>query len=167
MGRLASAIERMAAGVIIRRVATSLVISAAGIASIETSEGTKNVVYSDVVGISTVCTGHVTKERVGTYVAPDVCSTLLREDTGAASRGVQRAVRVPISQSQFDSLVSLAFNVGTSAVEHSTLVRKLNAGDCHGAAEQFLVWDMAGGRHIASLRARRVREMIPFEKDCP
>jgi lysozyme len=48
---------------------------------------------------------------------------------------------VPLTQNQFDALVSLVFNIGGGAFRKSTLLKKLNAGDIQGAADQFLVWN--------------------------
>ena len=54
----------------------------------------------------------------------------------------------PLNQNQFDALVSLSYNIGTSAFSGSTLVKKLNANDYHGAADQFDVWVNAGGKRM-------------------
>ncbi|MBP8236036.1 MAG: lysozyme, partial [Rhizorhabdus sp.] len=51
--------------------------------------------------------------------------------------------------------MSFAYNVGVGALRGSTLLRKLNAGDFAGAAEQFLVWNKAGGKVLAGLVKRR------------
>jgi lysozyme len=54
---------------------------------------------------------------------------------------VNNYVKVPLTQSQFDALVCFTYNEGTGALKESTLLRKLNAKDYHGAAYQFLLWD--------------------------
>jgi lysozyme len=54
---------------------------------------------------------------------------------------VNRAVKVKLTQNQFDALVSLVYNIGPPNFNGSTLLRKLNAGDYAGAADQFLVWN--------------------------
>ncbi|TCB80102.1 hypothetical protein E0H89_00230 [Acinetobacter sp. ANC 3781] len=59
---------------------------------------------------------------------------------------VNDLVKVPLTQNQFDSLVSLTYNIGTATFEKSTLLKKLNAGDYQGAAEQFTVWNKGGGK---------------------
>ena len=63
-----------------------------------------------------------------------------------------------MNQNQFDALVSLAYNIGTGAFNKSTLVKKLNAGDIRGAADQFDVWINAGGKRMQGLVNRRARE---------
>ncbi|TVS40518.1 lysozyme, partial [Xylella fastidiosa subsp. multiplex] len=72
-------------------------------------------------------------------------------------------MRVPLKQHQFDALVSLSFNIGACAFHRSTLLRKLNAGDVAGAAQQFHVWKWAGGRVQSGLIIRRAAERALFE----
>ena len=77
---------------------------------------------------------------------------------------VNSAVTVPINQNQFDALVSLAYNIGTSGFKNSTLVKKLNAGDIRGAAAQLDVWNKGGGKVMQGLVNRRDVERKLFEK---
>jgi len=64
--------------------------------------------------------------------------------------------------------VSFTYNEGTYALKESTLLRKLNAKDYHGAAEQFLVWDKItdphSGQKVAcdTLTKRRATERHLF-----
>lgn len=74
------------------------------------------------------------------------------------------AVKRPLNQNQFDALVSLAYNIGTSAFSQSTLVKKLNAHDIRGAADQFDVWVNAGGKRMQGLVNRRNKEKQLFLK---
>ena len=153
-----------------RYLAGALFLSVAGLVNIQMDEGQVNHVYLDPVSIPTVCVGHtgtVQDTPVGTAYTDAECAELLREDTQVAQAAVRKAVRVPITQVQFDRLVSFTFNVGTGAFRSSTLLRKLNAGECRGAAEQFLRWNRAGGRVLKGLTLRRQRDRDAFIKDCP
>jgi lysozyme len=155
---------------LVRKIAATLAISAAGLTGIQHFEGTEQKVYLDPVGIPTVCTGHtatVTSRDVGKTFSDAQCATLLKADTGAAQAAVRRLVLVPVSQGQYDALVSFTFNVGGGALGSSTLLRKLNAGDCHGAAAEFPRWNKARGRVLPGLTARRAWEQGIFEADCP
>lgn len=87
---------------------------------------------------------------------------LLRDDTQTASDAVRASVTVLLSQSQFDALVSLAYNIGANAFRNSTLVRLLNAGDLTGAANQFAVWRNSSGSINPVLVERRAREAQIF-----
>jgi GH24 family phage-related lysozyme (muramidase) len=64
----------------------------------------------------------------------------------------------PVTQNQFDALVSLAYNIGRAAFRKSTLVRKHRAGDYAGAAREFLRWNRAGGKVMRGLTRRREAE---------
>jgi lysozyme len=93
---------------------------------------------------------------------------LKQKDIAKFEKAVARLVKVPLQQHQFDALVALAFNIGEGALGTSTLLKKLNAGDYAGAAEQFLVWNKetspTTGKKVASpgLTKRRGRESRMF-----
>ena len=74
----------------------------------------------------------------------------------------QAAQKNPVEQCQFDALVCLAYNIGLGNFRTSTLVRKLNAGDIDGAAQQFAVWNKAGGQVMRGLVRRRAAERALF-----
>ena len=76
---------------------------------------------------------------------------------------VNRYVRAPITQNQFDALVSFVFNVGGGAFRDSTLLKLLNAGQYDDAAEQFDKWVYADGKILPGLVKRRAAERILFE----
>lgn len=133
-------------------------------------EGNVGKVYLDPVGIPTVCVGHtstVTRADVGKTYSAELCEKLLLSDTRVAQAAVGRTVQVPLTQGQYDSLVSFTFNVGSRNFEKSTLLRYLNAGDCHAAAAQFDRWHFAKGRSLPGLIKRRAHERATFERDCP
>lgn len=148
--------------------ATGLVFSAAGIAALVSHEGSVPVVYLDPVGIPTACVGHtktVTRADVGKDVS-HLCEQLLAEDTHEAQEAVREAVHAKITQAQFDALVSFTFNVGEGNLRKSTLLRKLNAGDCWGAAAEFPKWVYARGVKLRGLELRRADERRWFETGC-
>lgn len=87
---------------------------------------------------------------------------LLRKDLADTEQGIAKAVRVSITQGQFDALASFVFNLGAGRLRSSTLLRKLNAGDYVGAANQFLLWDKAGGKPLKGLTKRRQAERKLF-----
>ena len=88
---------------------------------------------------------------------------ILRKDLARFEAGVLRLIKVPLTQGQFDALVSFSFNVGLGNLQNSTLRMKVNREDYDGAAEQFLVWTKAGGRVLPGLVKRRTHEKEMFE----
>lgn len=77
-------------------------------------------------------------------------------------RFIDIAVKVPLTQNQFDALVSFAYNLGNGNLENSTLLRKLNDGDYDGAANEFEKWNKAGGKVLSGLVKRRLAEKELF-----
>ena len=75
---------------------------------------------------------------------------------------VRKAVKVPLTQRQFDALVSIFYNAGVSALSASTLVQVLNLGDYGGAAAQFPRWNKSGGEVMKGLERRREAERLVF-----
>ena len=73
------------------------------------------------------------------------------------------AIKVPVTQNQFDAMVSLAYNIGTGAFLKSTLLKKVNAGDFAGAGEEFLKWNKSGGKELLGLTRRRKKEFDLFK----
>jgi lysozyme len=87
---------------------------------------------------------------------------ILAADLQRFERGVEKFVPVPLTQGQFDALVSFSFNVGLGTLQRSTLRAKLNRGDKEGAAEELLKYCMAGGKILKGLQNRRIDERAMF-----
>ena len=141
--------------------------SAAGRAAIARREGNKLKAYKDSVGIWTIGVGHTTaaglpKVAAGLVITAAQSDEILSRDLAKFENAVNGAVKVPLSQNQFDALVSLAFNIGGGAFAKSTLVRKLNKGDYRGAADSFMNWNKAGGKVLDGLTKRRNEERAQF-----
>ena len=77
---------------------------------------------------------------------------------------VSRYVSVPLTQNQFDALVSFCYNVGQSNLLSSTLLKKLNNKDYKGANNEFLKWNKSGGKVLQGLVNRRKDEREVFLK---
>lgn len=89
---------------------------------------------------------------------------LLVADLARFEKAVAAAIKVPLTQNQFDALVSLAFNIGAGAFAKSTLVRVLNGGHYDRVAAQLARWNKVDGLPNKGLTARRAREAALFVK---
>lgn len=144
-------------------------VSPSGVDLICNFEGLRLKAYDDGVGVWTIGYG-TTKYPNGIRVKKgDTCTleqakAYMQNDLKAFEQTVNSAIKVPLNQNQFDALVSLAYNIGTSGFKNSTLVKKLNAGDIRGAAAQFDVWNKGGGKVMQGLVNRRAVERKLFEK---
>ena len=83
-------------------------------------------------------------------------------DVTRFERDVVALVKVPLTQGQFDALVLFAYNVGSKALETSTLLRKLNNEDYAGAALEFRRWNKNDGKVMRGLTRRRAAEECLF-----
>lgn len=145
----------------------SMSVSNKGVDLICEFEGKRLVAYDDGVGIWTIGFGTIkypngTRVKKGDTCTLDQAKEYMRHDLIEFEHTVNSSVKVPLNQNQFDALVSLAYNIGSSAFKSSTLVKKLNTGDYQGAADQFNVWINAGGKRMQGLVNRRDREKLLF-----
>jgi lysozyme len=134
--------------------------SAAGMELLKRSEGFRNRVYLDVAGHPTIGYGHrlINPESFPGGVDEPEAAAILACDVRDAEQAVERLVKVPLTQGQFDALVDFCFNLGAGKLATSTLLKILNRGRYDDAVEQLLRWDHAGSEECAGLRARREAE---------
>ena len=104
-------------------------------------EGVRLKAYKDTKGIWTIGVGHTGPEVVqGLVWTREQVMDAFNKDVAWAEDAVNKYVTVPLTQNQFDALVSFTFNVGETQFKRSTLVKKLNVGDYEGAAREFDRW---------------------------
>lgn len=142
-------------------------ISKDGIDLIKQFEGLYLKAYRCPAGVPTIGYGHTAGVAVGQTITQQQADDYLRRDVRQFERAVARLVTVPLTQGQFDALVSFAFNLGEGALAQSTLLRLLNAGDYAGAAAQFDRWVYASGKKLSGLVKRRAAERALFEGKTP
>jgi len=156
------------------------------LAMIKRHEGVRFKPYRCPAQLWTIGVGHVlypeqTKVRVwtggakdGTRMAwalhhehnrvfeKDEVDQLLSADLHRFERGVLRLCPVPLTQGQFDALVSFAFNVGLGGLQRSQVRMKTNRGDKRGAAKAFMNWTRGGGKILPGLIKRRRDEAATY-----
>ncbi|MFZ3221284.1 MAG: lysozyme, partial [Rhodoferax sp.] len=137
-------------------------MSGTGLAALQKREGFSATPYADHKGYS-IGYGHLIKAGENlTSVSVQQALDILAADVQWAQDAVASAITVPLTQAQFDALVSFCFNVGEGAFKRSTLVARINAGDPAASAE-FGRWVYASGTVNQSLVARRQSEQNQFE----
>lgn len=125
-----------------------------------------------VLGTLTIGYGHTDRAVwIGQKITEAQADEFLEDDLDEAEKAVEDSVSAPINSNQFSALASFAFNVGVGAFENSTLLRKLNATDFAGAAEEFGKWTKTtiDGRKVTSrgLVRRRAAEKELFTREPP
>lgn len=133
-----------------------------GIDLIKKFEGCRLEAYKCPAGIWTIGYGHTKGVQNGQKITQAQAEEFLIEDLKVYEKAVESCVKVPLSQNQFDALVSFCYNCGSGALKTSTLLRLLNEGKYSEAGEQFLRWNKAGGRVLAGLTRRREEEREMF-----
>jgi len=140
-------------------------LSQKGVDLIKQFEGLSLTPYVCAGGINTIGYGNTyyTNGKKVSLKDPKItleqAEELLKHSLSTYEKAVDSFCRDDISQPQFDALVSFAYNVGTGALQKSTLIKKVNANPKDVTiADEFLKWNKAGGRVLVGLTRRRQAE---------
>ena len=146
-------------------------ISNNGLELIKQFEGLSLKPYLDAVNIPTIGFGSTyyedgTKVTLKDKPITEERATQLLEFIANKTFGenINKVVKVPLNQNQFDALVSFAYNIGNKNFNWSTLLKKLNLSDYEGASSEFLRWNQANGKVLQGLNKRRLKEKELFLK---
>jgi len=134
-------------------------------ALIEGFEGCELDPYQDSVGVWTIGYGHTGDDVFEGCdpISQGQADALLAADL-EDFEGHVSALCPQANQQQFDALVSFAYNLGSGALQGSTLRRLHNEAQFEAAAEQFSRWNHAGGRVLKGLTRRRAAEAAVYGK---
>lgn len=136
-------------------------ISNSGLQKIIQREGVFLHTYKDSVGVLTIGTGHTSaagppKVTAGMVITKAQNDSILLADLAPIEKQINNAVKVPITQNQYDALVSIVFNVGPGFLK-STAMRLLNKKDYKGAANAIMLWNKP-----PEIIGRRKTEQVQF-----
>ena len=141
-----------------------MIYSENGLALTKHFEGLSLHAYQDQGGVWTIGYGHTGPDVVeGILITAVHAEDLLRNDVMSAENCVNRALKVAITQNQFDALVDFAFNLGIGNFLGSTLLRKVNTEDFLAAAGEIPRWNHVNGNVSDGLTRRRQAEKDLFE----
>tara|TARA_R110000868_G_scaffold407045_1_gene688110 strand:- start:1253 stop:1789 length:537 start_codon:yes stop_codon:yes gene_type:complete len=144
--------------------ASGLVSRVSDVSLIKEFEGYELIAYKDIVGVWTIGYGHTKTAKPGMKITQRGAEELLRHDLAWVEAVINKYVKVPLKQNQYDAVASLIYNVGGTAFSKSTILRKLNANDFHAASLEFKRWNKAGGHIVNGLVRRREAERVQFVK---
>ncbi len=117
-------------------------ITQEGLDLIKRFEGFSPTIYICPAGYPTIGYGHVVRgderDRFADGIDEEEASDLLQRDVRWAERGVLRLIDVPLTDGQFDALVSFTFNLGIGALQRSTLQRKVNREEHGQVPREFM-----------------------------
>lgn len=132
---------------------------------VKRSEGCELEAYPDPgTGAApwTIGYGRTTDVHPGDTCTQAEADSWLLDELRGFGEDVEKLVKVPLTQNQFDALVCFAYNVGLGNLKSSTLLKLLNAGDYSGACAQFGRWNKAAGKVLPGLTTRRKAEAELF-----
>ena len=134
-----------------------------GIELIRHFEGCRLDAYLCPAGVWTIGYGHTADVKEGDSIDQEAAEAFLIEDLETFEQAVTRLVEVPLTQQQFDALVSWTFNLGAGNLAESTLLKKLNNYQYAEVPEQMMRWVRAGGKVLDGLVRRRAAEAALFQ----
>ena len=133
-----------------------------GLALIRQFEGLRLSAYKCPTDVPTIGYGTTKGVKMGMTIDKAEAERLLRDDVERFEQYVDKLVTVPLTQGQFDALVSFCYNLGPANLEQSTLLKYLNTGLYADAANQFMRWNKANKAVLAGLTRRRAAEQALF-----
>ena len=137
-------------------------ISNEGISLIKKFEGCELESYQDSVGVWTIGYGHTKNIKEGMTISKEQADNMLLNELDEYCEYVEKAVDVTLKQCEFDALVAWTYNLGSTNLNNSTMLKVLNAGDKEDVPAQMKRWNKAGGKVLEGLVRRREAEAALF-----
>lgn len=130
-------------------------------------EGMRTSVYADSGGVKTIGCGHTGSGVNKGTITQDEAYRLLESDTKRFAECVTKAISVPLTQSMFDALVSLAYNVGCTGLANTGIPKLINQGHYGDAARKWATTNLRDrkGNYLSGLAKRRAAEVAMFWQD--
>lgn len=134
-------------------------ISKIGLSLIKSFEGCKLTAYHCSAGKLTIGYGHTGNVKLGQTISQEQADSYLMQDLRETENQINKLVHVQLTQSQYDALCSLVFNIGCGNFNKSTLLAKLNKSDYPDASQEFKRWNKINGvQSIGLIRRRQAEE---------
>ena len=136
-----------------------------GLALIKKFEGCELYAYQCSANVWTIGYGHTKDVEPGMQITQEDAEQMLVDELHEYENYINEYVTAPLSQNQFDAMVSWVYNLGPANLKASTLLKVLNAGDYEGVPAQIRRWNKAGGEILDGLIRRREAEARLFKND--
>jgi lysozyme len=161
-------------------------INKAGLNLIQKHEGYSESIYLDCAGFLTIGYGHLCRDgdeylnglslrevkkrylknkkkvQENIKITLQQAENILKKDLSIAEKAVDRLIKAPLTDNQFAAIVSFTFNLGSGALQRSTLRQKLNRKEYKEIPSELNKWVYAGGRKFNGLVRRRREEGLLF-----
>jgi len=133
-----------------------------GIELIKHFEGCELEAYKCAAGVWTIGYGHIKGVTSDSVITQEQAEQMLVEELNEYEGYINNMVTTPLSQNQFDALVSWVYNLGGGNLKASTLLKVVNSGEFDGVPAQIMRWNKAGGKVLEGLTRRRQAEADLF-----
>tara|TARA_Y100000114_G_scaffold49565_1_gene45240 strand:+ start:2344 stop:2805 length:462 start_codon:yes stop_codon:yes gene_type:complete len=140
-------------------------ISQEGIALIKRFEGCELKAYLCSAGVPTIGFGSTRGVSMDMEITQERAEALLIEDISDFEEEVNKCVKVPLTQNQFDALVAWTFNLGGTNLRNSTMLKVLNEGEYEKVPSEMKRWNKAAGKTLEGLIRRREAESLLFKDE--
>ena len=140
-------------------------ISDEGVALVKKFEGCKLEAYYDAVDDLTIANGRTKGVKAGDTCTQEQADAWLEEELEEYGGYVNDAVKVPLTQNQFDALVAWTYNLGPTNLNNSTMLKVLNENKLDEVPAQMRRWNKAGNKVLEGLERRRLAESMLFENN--
>ena len=137
--------------------------SAEVIALIKKFEGCELEAYQCSASVWTIGYGHTAGVQEGDTCTQIEAESFLQKDLEEFEATIQKLVKVPLKQNQFDALVSWVYNLGGTNLRRSTLLQRINDDSDSSRADipyQIKRWNRADGKVLDGLVRRREAEAL-------
>ena len=140
-------------------------LSPQGLEAIKFFEGLRLEAYKDSAGIPTIGYGTIRINgkpvQMGMTITEAQANSYLLADVEKFVVAVNKAIKVPTTQNEFDALVIETYNIGIGAMQESTFMQRHNAGNKAGCAEAMQWWNKVtvNGQKVTSKGLTNRRRM--------
>ncbi len=111
-----------------------------------------------IKGTLTIGYGHTGKDvKKGMKISNEEAETLLKKDIKRFENAVNQIVKIPLTQNQFDALVSFAYNCGINNLKTLTADRTANV-----ISSKIPLYNKSKGKVLKGLTKRRKEEQLLF-----
>lgn len=132
-------------------------------------EGCKLKAYYDSVEIATIGYGttyyeDVRKVKITDKITQKRADELLQLHIEKLDMEIRKKIFIPLKENQFDSLISLVYNIGINAFLKSTLLKRINTyAPLMDIEKEWMRWCRAGGKILKGLENRRIDEFKNYK----
>ena len=120
--------------------------------------------YQDAKGVWTIGYGHTAGVKKGDKITLYQAEQFLKEDLAKFEAEANKCKRIT-TQGRYDAILDFIYNCGPTNFNNSTLKRYIEVGKATWEIqEQFLRWNMSGGRKLGGLVSRRIWEAARFNE---